>query len=317
MLLRFSRQIVLHTFTQSHATVSSSSSRFLSLSASQINAMPARTHARQNGASATTPSVPVIEVQIPPPLKVAKVRTSGPRARGVKVKVESLENDTASSNGEKENDPPVESLNVVAAGARKTQKRGGKREIKAESNETAAASKGEDQKPTRKRRRAATKPSIIEEDGDDVDDSKSDGFVDAEAVKQEENEEDKFSEGEDLDSDGEPIRRGKNGRKIPKRKKKTKEPIVYVIPDVPSRDFTREGSPGKLEERRDGFKGRLGYACLNTIMRNQDPPVFCSRNVRIKTIEEKGLDYVKELAIQNVKDLVSSEERGTYPCSLG
>ncbi|KAJ8651769.1 UV damage endonuclease UvdE [Lichtheimia ornata] len=51
------------------------------------------------------------------------------------------------------------------------------------------------------------------------------------------------------------------------------------------------------------YKGRLGYACLNTILRHQKPPVFCSRTCRIETIRQKGIDFVKELALQNVRDL--------------
>lgn len=47
----------------------------------------------------------------------------------------------------------------------------------------------------------------------------------------------------------------------------------------------------------------LGYACLNTILRAQKPPVFCSRTARIATIKEKGLDYVKGLGLQNLQDL--------------
>ncbi|GAA5834647.1 hypothetical protein JCM9279_007071 [Rhodotorula babjevae] len=77
-----------------------------------------------------------------------------------------------------------------------------------------------------------------------------------------------------------------------KRTRKPKEPIVYTIPDV--------------ERLTTTFKGRLGYACLNTILRKYKPPVFCSRTCRIDTIlkEDKGMPYLKELARQNVLDLV-------------
>lgn len=47
-----------------------------------------------------------------------------------------------------------------------------------------------------------------------------------------------------------------------------------------------------------------GYACLNTELRKAKPPVFTSRTCRKKTFEEKGFDYVKSLAIQNLKDLL-------------
>ncbi|CAJ0767312.1 23956_t:CDS:10, partial [Entrophospora sp. SA101] len=44
------------------------------------------------------------------------------------------------------------------------------------------------------------------------------------------------------------------------------------------------------------FRGRIGYA-------NQKPPIFCSRTCRIVTIKQKGMEYVKQLGIQNVTDL--------------
>ncbi|GAA5936287.1 uncharacterized protein JCM15063_002770 [Sporobolomyces koalae] len=77
----------------------------------------------------------------------------------------------------------------------------------------------------------------------------------------------------------------------PKRTRKGKEPPVYVIPPI--------------EEISTTFKGRLGYACLNTVLRFLKPPVFCSRTCRIDTIknEEKGMPYLKELGRQNMSDL--------------
>ncbi|GAA5916295.1 hypothetical protein JCM6882_001073, partial [Rhodosporidiobolus microsporus] len=73
--------------------------------------------------------------------------------------------------------------------------------------------------------------------------------------------------------------------------RKPKEPVVYVIPPV--------------EQRETKWNGRLGYACLNTILRKHKPPVFCSRTCRIDTIkkEDKGMPYLKELGRQNMEDL--------------
>lgn len=52
------------------------------------------------------------------------------------------------------------------------------------------------------------------------------------------------------------------------------------------------------------FVGRLGYACLNTLLRASKPnSIFCSRTCRLDTISKKGLDFVKGLALQNVRDL--------------
>ena len=45
----------------------------------------------------------------------------------------------------------------------------------------------------------------------------------------------------------------------------------------------------------------LGYACINTILKAND--IFTNRTMRRKTFEAKGLDYVSDLSLQNVKDL--------------
>jgi UV DNA damage endonuclease len=53
------------------------------------------------------------------------------------------------------------------------------------------------------------------------------------------------------------------------------------------------------------WKGRLGYACLNTILRSRKAPVFCSRTTRIATIqkEDHGMPFLLELGRQNAADL--------------
>lgn len=51
--------------------------------------------------------------------------------------------------------------------------------------------------------------------------------------------------------------------------------------------------------------------CLNTVLRELKPPIFCSRTCRMDTIlgtpkkEGKGLEFAKELALQNIRDLAS------------
>lgn len=80
------------------------------------------------------------------------------------------------------------------------------------------------------------------------------------------------------------------------------------------------------------WKGRLGYACLNTYLRNSNPPVFSSRTCRIQSIlehrhplkdpsqpehatknrpdkdqaadVERGMRYVEALGVANVKDII-------------
>ncbi|GAA5868582.1 hypothetical protein JCM8547_003194 [Rhodosporidiobolus lusitaniae] len=95
--------------------------------------------------------------------------------------------------------------------------------------------------------------------------------------------------GGDGDEDVKPVKEKK--KRAPR---KPKEPVVYVIPDV--------------ERLETNYKGRLGYACLNTILRKQKPnPIFCSRTCRIDTIkkEDKGMPYLKELGRQNMEDLTT------------
>jgi len=45
----------------------------------------------------------------------------------------------------------------------------------------------------------------------------------------------------------------------------------------------------------------LGYACINTELRKKN--IFSSRTCRLSTLESKGIGYVKDLALKNLKDL--------------
>ena len=45
----------------------------------------------------------------------------------------------------------------------------------------------------------------------------------------------------------------------------------------------------------------LGYACINTALKANS--IFTNRTMRRKTFDSKGLDYVSDLSLQNVKDL--------------
>ena len=48
----------------------------------------------------------------------------------------------------------------------------------------------------------------------------------------------------------------------------------------------------------------LGYACLNTTLQLQKPPVTSNRGAILRTFEEKGLPHISQLALQNCKDLL-------------
>ncbi|EKM57154.1 uncharacterized protein PHACADRAFT_55137, partial [Phanerochaete carnosa HHB-10118-sp] len=78
----------------------------------------------------------------------------------------------------------------------------------------------------------------------------------------------------------------------PRKRRKKAEPVVYDIPPITSFKTT-------------AFEGRLGYACLNTVLRAQDPPVFCSRTCRLATLQEKGVAHAQALGLRNVRDLAA------------
>lgn len=51
---------------------------------------------------------------------------------------------------------------------------------------------------------------------------------------------------------------------------------------------------------------QLGLCCLHTMLRDKNKPsIFCSRTMRLATIDTKGLDVVYERSTQNCRDLIS------------
>lgn len=56
----------------------------------------------------------------------------------------------------------------------------------------------------------------------------------------------------------------------------------------------------KVENKVD-----LGLCCINTVLRNKKPSIFPNRTCRLATAQKKGVEYVKELALQNVKDVLT------------
>jgi UV DNA damage endonuclease len=104
-----------------------------------------------------------------------------------------------------------------------------------------------------------------------------------------------------------------DGNEIVKKKRKVKvyPKIEYDIPDVPKKttNFKGECQDRKCLSILTDDLGRLGYACLNTVLRSQKPDsVFCSRTCRIASIEEEGMELPKTLALMNVKDLLTMIE---------
>lgn len=73
---------------------------------------------------------------------------------------------------------------------------------------------------------------------------------------------------------------------------------VYDIPEIPADQL-----------KSTTWQGNLGYACLNTVLRSKKPDsIFCSRTCRLLTIQEKGIDFAKELGRLNTIDLVKMIE---------
>ena len=47
---------------------------------------------------------------------------------------------------------------------------------------------------------------------------------------------------------------------------------------------------------------QLGLCCLNSTLRTQNPPIFSSRRMIIRSIKEKGIDSLKEKILYNLED---------------
>ena len=50
---------------------------------------------------------------------------------------------------------------------------------------------------------------------------------------------------------------------------------------------------------------QLGLCCLNTQLRDQKPTVFASRKMIVRSINEKGIELLKHLITQNLKDIIT------------
>ncbi|KAF3936145.1 hypothetical protein ABW19_dt0201136 [Dactylella cylindrospora] len=102
-----------------------------------------------------------------------------------------------------------------------------------------------------------------------------------------------------------------------RRKIKAAEAAGSVDEDfAPNGDSEAEGVAERPPAVNDDyrpipFKGRLGFACLNTYLRSSNPPIFCSRTCRIDTILKhdtesgpgSGMTCVKSLGHANATDL--------------
>ncbi|KAJ9112275.1 hypothetical protein QFC19_000694 [Naganishia cerealis] len=144
-----------------------------------------------------------------------------------------------------------------------------------------------------------------------------------------------------------PAKRGKGGKAAATKKTNQEDPDEAVLGRDPEADEPEEGEKEDVEtEKKEAarpppvnsdylplpWKGRLGYACLNTYLRFSTPPVFSSRTCRIQSIldhrhplkdpsqpehatknrpdkdapanVERGQRYVEEIGLANARDIV-------------
>ncbi|KAK6349548.1 hypothetical protein TWF696_005832 [Orbilia brochopaga] len=101
-------------------------------------------------------------------------------------------------------------------------------------------------------------------------------------------------------------------KKPARRKRKSDDEAPDAEPAPSDDDAVAERPPAVNDDYRPlPFKGRLGFACLNTYLRACNIPIFCSRTCRIETILKHdtdsgagaGMAYVKSLGFANATDL--------------
>ncbi|WVR08036.1 UV damage endonuclease UvdE [Kwoniella sp. DSM 27419] len=134
------------------------------------------------------------------------------------------------------------------------------------------------------RKKATPKKAKVKAEGEGAEDDAADEGESAKKPKKATPKKSRLAKDEpEYDSEGNEIVKKKRKPKVYPKK-------VYDIPDV--------------ERKTTTFKGRLGYACLNTVLRGNKPDsIFCSRTCRIASIEEEGMELPKGLALMNVRDL--------------
>ena len=49
---------------------------------------------------------------------------------------------------------------------------------------------------------------------------------------------------------------------------------------------------------------QLGLCCMNTTLKEQKPPVYASRKIIVRIIDQKGIEELKRRVILNLEDLL-------------
>jgi len=129
----------------------------------------------------------------------------------------------------------------------------------------------EDDEPAPKKRKTPVKRKAKSSDADGGSAKKAKTGKGAKgkkaAVAKQENDDDGHASDSSQLTPAEELEEKPKKTRKPRKPRAPKPEPVYVIPDVE-----------QLEN--PGYTGRLGFACLNTILRKRKPPVFCSRTCR-------------------------------------
>ena len=49
---------------------------------------------------------------------------------------------------------------------------------------------------------------------------------------------------------------------------------------------------------------QLGLCCMNTTLKKQKPPVYASRKIIVRIIDERGIEELKRRVLANLEDLL-------------
>ena len=70
-------------------------------------------------------------------------------------------------------------------------------------------------------------------------------------------------------------------------------------------ESTRWESESESESESDNYNNlQLGLCCINTELRKQKPTIFCNRTCRLATAQKKGDEYIRELSLKNLNDIM-------------
>jgi len=59
-----------------------------------------------------------------------------------------------------------------------------------------------------------------------------------------------------------------------------------------------------IKRKKQKNKIQLGLCCMNIHLKQQKPPIYASRKMMIRSIEKHGINKLKELIIQNLRDVL-------------